>query len=160
VRAALRELDPALPLVAPRTMDVVFRESLAGQRLPMLFTTAFAGLALVLAALGVYGVTAYAVTARTREFGIRAALGARRESVLWLVVRQGLATSLVGVGAGLLAAAAGSRVLAGLLVGVSPHDAATFVATPVVLLAVAGLACLLPARRATRSDPVAVLRAD
>jgi predicted permease len=160
VRGALRELDPALPLVLPRTMDAVFRETLAGQRLPMLFTTAFASLALVLAALGVYGVTAYAVTARTREFGIRAALGARRESVLWLVLRQGLATAAVGVAAGLAGAAAGSRVLAGLLVGVSAHDVVTFVATPVVLLAVVVGACLLPARRATRADPVAVLRAD
>jgi putative ABC transport system permease protein len=160
VRAALRELDPALPLVAPRTMDAVFRDSLAGQRLPMLFTTAFATLALVLAALGVYGVMAYAVAARAREFGIRAALGARREGVLWLVLRQGLGIALGGVVVGLAVAAAASRVLAGLLVGVGTHDAVTFVATPLVLLAVAAAACLVPARRATRSDPVSILRAD
>jgi predicted permease len=160
IRRELRALDPSLPLIHPRTMRTVAREGLVTQRLPMLFTTAFALLALLLAALGVYGVTSYAVTSRTREFGIRSALGARRASVLGLVLRQGLATALAGVAAGLLLAAAAARVLTSLLVGVTPHDPWTFVAAPLGLLVVCALASLLPARRATRVPPQEALRAD
>ena len=160
IRRQLRTLDPSLPLIHPRTMRTVAQAGLVTQRLPMLFTTAFALLALLLAALGVYGVTSYAVTSRTREFGIRSALGARRASVLGLVLRQGLATALAGVAAGLLLAAAATRVLASLLVGVTPHDPWTFVAAPLGLLLVCALASLLPARRATRVPPQEALRAD
>ena len=160
IRRQLRALDPSLPLIYPRTMRVVAREGLAEQRLPMLFTTAFALLALLLAALGVYGVMSYAVTARTREFGIRSALGARRGNVLGLVLRQGLTTALAGTAAGLLLAVALSRLLAGLLVGVTPRDPLTFAVVPVLLLAVCTVACLLPARRATRVSPQEALRAE
>lgn len=160
IRATLRELDPALPLVGVRTTEDVLHEGLAAHRLPMVFSAIFALLALLMAALGVYGVLAYAVAARTREFGIRSALGARRGSVLALVLRQGLATASVGVAAGLLAAAAGARVLASLLVGVSAHDPLTFVLVPALLLGVALLACLLPALRATRVAPLEALRGE
>ncbi|MGH7720692.1 MAG: ADOP family duplicated permease [Gemmatimonadaceae bacterium] len=160
IRREVRDLDPTLPLVTPQTMDDVSRTLLASQRLPMLFTSAFAALALVLAALGVYGVTAYTVTTRTREFGIRTALGGRRGSILWLVMRHGLATAVAGTIVGLAIAAAASRSLAGLLFGVTPHDVATFVAAPLVLIAVSIAACLLPARRATLVNPVDVLHSD
>lgn len=160
VRRALRELDPALPLVLPRTMDEVTRASLVGHRLPVLFTTAFAALALLLAALGVYGVMAYTVSAREREFGIRAALGASRERVLVQVLRQGMTTALVGTTVGLVAAAGISRVLAGLLVGVGPRDPATFVAAPLILLVVSSVACLIPARRAMKVEPLEALRPE
>jgi predicted permease len=160
IRRELHALDPALPLVTPRTMDEVFGASLAGQRLPMVFTTAFAALALLLAGLGVYGVMAYSVAAREREFGIRAALGASRGRVMALVLRQGMVTALAGAAVGLLAAWGAMRVLAGLLVGVTPHDAATFIAAPLILLVVSGLACLVPARRATRVEPLEALRVE
>jgi ABC-type antimicrobial peptide transport system permease subunit len=160
VRAAVREADAKLPIIRMRTMDEVADEVLADRRLPMTLMTAFAALALLLAAVGVYGVMSYVVTARTREFGVRMALGAPRGAVLRLVVRQGLATAVAGLAVGLLAAAAATRVLAGSLVGVRPLDPLTFGAVPAVLLLVAMAACWLPARRATRVDPISALRAD
>lgn len=160
IRRALRTIDPALPLIWIRTLDEIFQDKLSGQRLPMFFTTAFALLALVLAALGVYSVMAYSVTARHREFGIRTALGAQRASVLALVLRQGMAMAVAGTAVGLLVAAAATRVLTGLLVGVTPHDPPTFVAIPLILLGVSAAACLIPARRATRVAPVEALRAE
>lgn len=159
IRRELHELGPAVPLVSPRSMVEVMRGSLAGQRLPMAFTTAFALLALVLAALGIHGVTAYAVTARARELGIRTALGGRRADILWLVLRQALTTAAIGVVIGLALAAAGARVLAGLLYGVTTHDAVTFLAAPGLLLVVSAAACLVPARRAIRIDPMETVRA-
>ncbi|HEX5438269.1 MAG TPA: ABC transporter permease [Gemmatimonadaceae bacterium] len=160
IRRVLYQMDPALPVVGAQTMRDVFNGMLSAQRLPMIFTTAFAMLALILAALGTYSVLAYSVTARHREFGIRTALGARRGSVLALVVRQGMTMALIGTVVGLLLAAAGTRVLTGLLVGVTPHDPVTFVAVPLILLAVSAAACLIPARRATRVEPVEALRAE
>ncbi len=162
IRGVLHDIDPALPIpsVGVETMDAVFANMLARQRLPMFFTGAFAVLALVLAALGVYSIMAYSVTARQREFGIRTALGARRSNVVSLVVRQGMAMAIVGAGAGLLIAAAAARLLTGLLIGVTPHDPATFVVVPLVLLAVSGVACFVPARRAMAIDPLEALRAE
>ena len=160
IGAELRALDPSLPLVLPRTMDAVLGASMAGPRLPMVFTTAFAALALLLAALGVYGVMAYSVAARGREFGIRAALGASRGRVLGLVLRQGMATAVVGTSIGLMVAWGTTGVLATLLVGVTPHDATTFVAAPAILLGVSLVACLIPARRATKAEPLDALRTD
>jgi ABC-type antimicrobial peptide transport system permease subunit len=121
---------------------------------------AFALLALLLAALGIYGIMAYTVVARTREFGIRAALGASRQGILALVLRQGLATAAVGIVCGLGLAALLSRFMASLLVGVSVHDGLTFIAAPVVLAVVALIACLVPARAATRIQPVEALRSE
>ena len=160
VRDVVRQLDPNLPLVRMRTMDEVAGEVLAQRRLSMTLMSVFAALALVLAAVGLYGVMSYVVTARTREFGVRMALGAPRAAVLRLVVRQGLLTVVAGLAVGLAGAVAATRLLAGLLFGVKPLDPLTFGAVPAVLLVVALVACWLPARRATRVDPMAALRTD
>jgi putative ABC transport system permease protein len=126
----------------------------------MILMASFAVLAVVLAALGVYSVMAYAVIGRTREFGIRSALGAERWSIVALVLRQGAATTIVGVSAGLVAAALLSRYVASLLVGVTARDIPTFALSALVLILVAAVACLLPARRATLVEPVDALRAE
>jgi ABC-type antimicrobial peptide transport system permease subunit len=160
VRSAVRALDPNVPVVGLRTMDEVADEVLADRRLPMTLMTVFAMLALLLAAVGVYGVMSFVVTARTREFGVRMALGAPQSAVLQLVVRQGLATVAVGLALGIVGAAWATRALVGFLVGVRPLDPLTFAAVPAVLLAVALLACWLPAQRATRVDPISALRTD
>ena len=159
-KRALLELDPKLPLLFPRTLREVLTTSIARQQLAMALTGTFAVLALVLATLGVYSVMAYAVTARTREFGIRSALGAGRKSILVLVLRQGVATTILGVLCGLGAAALVSRYVSSLLAGVSAHDPLTFLVAPLLLVAVALIACILPARAATRVQPVEALRAE
>lgn len=154
IQRALHDMDPELPLVGAEALREVFDGMLGVQRLPMLFVTAFASLALVLAALGVYSVMAYSVTAREREFGIRAALGARSASVLALVLRQGMGMAVLGTAIGLIVAGWATRGLAGILVGVAPRDPATFAVIALILLGVSAVACLIPARRATRVDPV------
>ncbi len=115
---------------------------------------------LALAALGVYGVMAYAVSQRTQEFGVRIALGATRRDVVWLVLRQGLILTAIGVTIGLVLSLALTRLVASFLNGVSPFDAATYAAVPVFLAIVALLASSLPARRATRVDPIVALRCE
>jgi putative ABC transport system permease protein len=160
IRRALHDLDPEIPLVGARTMDDVFGDMIGAQRLMLILVGAFAALALLLAALGVYSVMAYAVSARQREFGIRTALGARASSVLVLVLRQGIAMALLGTGIGLVLAAWSTSALTGLLVGVAPRDPMTFAAIALILLTVSAIACLIPARRATRADPVEALRAE
>lgn len=160
IKSILHELDPQLPLIFPRTMREVLDATIARQHLAMILMASFAALALVLAALGVYSVMAYSVIGRTREFGIRSALGAERWSILGLVLRQGATTTIVGVGAGLVVAALVSKYVSSLLVGVTAHDVPTFTLAALVLLFVAGVACVLPARRATRVEPVEALRAD
>jgi putative ABC transport system permease protein len=160
VQRAVQEIDPDMPLIGVRTMDEYFTQSLGTQRLPMIMLSAFALLAVVLAAVGIYGVTAYAVTARTRELGIRVALGAQRQAVLRLVIGGGMRLLLAGVVIGLAAAAALTRLLAALLVGVEPLDLPTFGAAAVTLSAVTLVACWLPARRATRVDPIVALRSE
>ena len=160
ITQALRESDPKLPLIRARTMQEVLRGAAARQRLAMILMGAFAALTLVLASLGLYGILAYAVAGRAREFGIRSALGASRSSILGMVFRQGMGTAIIGVAAGLFIAAAASQYLGSLLVGVSAHDAVTFVLASLLLIVVAALATVLPALSATRVQPVDALRLD
>ncbi|MDQ6885910.1 MAG: ABC transporter permease [Gemmatimonadota bacterium] len=159
-RAVVKAVDADLPIFGLQKMTDVVSESLAQPRFYTLLLGAFAGIALLLAALGIYGVISYAVSQRTRELGIRIALGATRQRVVRLVVGQGLALTILGVILGAGAAIWLTRLIASLLFGVSASDPLTFVAVSVVLLGVAVLASWLPARRAARVDPVIAMRAE
>jgi ABC-type antimicrobial peptide transport system permease subunit len=160
VRATLAALDPAVPLVDVQTMDQAMGNWAAERRLTMILVAAFAALALTLGAVGVYGVMAHLVVQRTREIGIRIALGAVPREILGLVMRQGAWLAVAGVGLGVAGALAASRVLAGLLFQVTPTDPLTYAGTALALLGVAGIAALVPALRATRTDPVEALRSE
>ena len=159
-RAEVKAFDPNQIIWRTQTLEQLLSTSVAPRRFNMLLLGIFACVALVLAAVGLYGVMSYSVSWRTREIGIRMALGARRADVLRLVVRQGMTMTLIGLALGLVGAFSISRVLRGLLHGVSPTDPLTFVAVSIVLLVVALLACLVPARRATRVDPIIALRTE
>jgi predicted permease len=158
VRAAVQAVDPEQPIADVRTMDQWVSSSLQNRRTPTALLTVFGAVALVLSAIGIYGILAFAVTQRGREFGIRHALGADQRSILSLVIFEGLRTAGVGIALGLLGAAALTRSLQSLLFGVTVHDPVVFVAVAVALLAVAAAACYVPARRATRVDPMVALR--
>jgi putative ABC transport system permease protein len=160
VRGVVRELDPALPVFEVGSLEQMVRQSVAPRSLAVTVLGAFAGLALLLAMIGLYGVVSYRIAQRTREIGIRVALGARTAGVIQLVVRQALTLTLVGVAFGVAAALALTRVLQSLLYGVSATDPATFVTVALLLVGVAALASLLPARRAARVDPIIALRAE
>ncbi|MGZ8493706.1 MAG: FtsX-like permease family protein, partial [Gemmatirosa sp.] len=159
-RGELRALDATLPAYDVRTMEEVRRYTTWPNRLYGQLFGAFGGLALVLAALGVYGIMAYAVAQRRHEIGVRMALGARADDVARAFVRDAARLALPGVVIGLLAAAMLARLAAGALYGVSPADPATFVVVPLLILGVALLAVLLPARRAARVDPLVALREE
>ena len=148
------------PIYRVRTMLQIISDSLAERRFTLLVLTIFAAVALLLAAVGIYGVMSYAVTRRTHELGIRAALGSSRREIVWLVLRQGMRLAGIGMTAGLLAAAALTRFMAGMLYGVRPADPATLAAVALLLGAIALLACYIPARRATAVDPVVALRCE
>ena len=158
MRAAVRELDPELPLGAVETMDELRRRSVAEPRFRTVFLGLFAALGLTLAAVGLYGVVSDGVGRRAREIGIRMALGAERDQVLKLVLTDGLRLALWGAALGLLASLALGRVVASFLFGVSAADPLTLTAVSFLLLAVTALAAYLPARRASRLDPVAAIR--
>jgi putative ABC transport system permease protein len=160
VRDQVRRLDPDVPAAEIRTMDRIVTTSTRDRRLNVILVGAFGALALLLAIVGLYGVMAFQVTQRTREMGVRMALGASRRDVLGLVVRQGLGLVTAGLGAGLVAAAVLSRSIATLLFEVSPRDLSIFAAVSVILFLAGALASYLPARRATRVDPVVALRGD
>ncbi|HJT44967.1 MAG TPA: FtsX-like permease family protein, partial [Chthoniobacterales bacterium] len=145
------------PIYNVRTFDDIVMNSLGTRRVSMQLFTVFACAALLLAAIGIYGVVAYSVSQRTQEIGIRMALGAQKSDILRLIVRQGVTLTLVGVVAGLAGAFALTRLIANLLFGVGASDPLTFIAISVLLIAVAFLACLLPARRATKLNPVIAL---
>jgi predicted permease len=158
VRAAVQAIDPEQPIAEVRTMDQWVARSLEGRRTPMVLIGLFGVVALALSAIGIYGVLAFGVAQRVREFGIRQALGANRESILALVLKQGLATTGVGLAIGLGASIALTKYLQSMLFGVGSHDLAVFAAVTLLLAAVAVVACYVPARRATKVDPMVALR--
>jgi len=160
IRAEVRALDPRLPVANVRLMTDVVDASMATPRLTGTLLTIFAGLALVLAAVGVAGVLAYLVSRRRREIGIRMALGASRANVLGLIVRRGVLYAGAGIAAGIAAALFLTRLMEGLLFGVAPRDPLTFVAVSAILLVIAVVASLIPALRAARVDPLEALRAE
>ena len=156
----VREVDPSVPIVRLRDMDAVFAESIRRPRLLAHLLAAFAGLALLLAAIGTYGVLSYMVGERRREIGIRVALGAARSSVLALVMKQGLQLTIIGIILGLAGALGLNRLIASLLFGVRPTDPTTLAAVVATITLVAAFACWLPAWRASRLDPNSVLRVE
>ncbi|HVI71368.1 MAG TPA: ABC transporter permease, partial [Pyrinomonadaceae bacterium] len=158
VRQAIREVDPDQPVSNIATMADVLGEEAAQRRMGMIMLVAFAGLALLLASLGIYGVLAYFVTQHTNEIGVRLALGATPRNILFLVLKKGMGLTLLGVVIGVVASFALTRLMSSLLFGVKASDPLTFVAVPLLLAAVALLACAIPARRATKVDPMVALR--
>jgi len=158
VRAALRAAEKDLLIEDVMTMTRRMQNSIAPQRLNLVLLASFAFIALLLAAVGIYGVMAEAVTQRTQEIGIRMALGAQVKDVLALVLRNGMKLALIGVAIGLAGALWLTRLMSKLLFEVSPTDAATFAVVAVILLAVAFVACYIPARRASKVDPLVALR--
>jgi len=158
LQSAALSLDNQLAIAHVRTMDQLLYESVAGSRFRAVLFGVFAALALVLAMIGIYAVMAYSVSQRTHEIGIRIALGAHRTNILQTILREGASLALLGVAIGFVVALALSRTLAGLLFGVQATDAMTFALVAALLLCVALAACYLPARRATRVDPMVALR--
>jgi len=148
------------PIYATRTLEQIISGSLAERRFAMLVLIIFAATALLLAAVGIYGVMSYAVTRRTHELGIRVAMGASRREIVGLVVQQGMRLAAIGMAAGLVAAIGLTRLMAGLLYGVRPADPATLAAVALLLGGIALMACYIPARRATAVDPVVALRCE
>jgi predicted permease len=159
-RLALRGIDPEVPMIEPRSMEGVISDSYAVflRRFPSRLITGFAVLALILAVIGLYGQISFGVAQRTREIGVRMALGAEYRDVLRLIIRKGLLLTSAGVFLGIIAALALTRLLTGLLFGVTPHDPSTFVGVVVLLAAVSLVASLVPARRAAHIDPIVALR--
>ena len=158
LRQTVWSIDPNQPISNVSTMEQIVSESIGQPRLNMTLMALFGALALILAAVGIYGLLSYTVTQRTREMGIRMALGAQVSDVLGLVLKQGMALALIGEAIGLAGAFALTRLIRGLLFGVTPTDATTFIAVVGVLTTIALLACYLPARRATKVDPLKALR--
>jgi putative ABC transport system permease protein len=160
VQSAVTKVDPGIAIAIPQMMDTVVAQARGQARLMMWLLGIFAGVALLLASIGIYGAVAYSVEQRTGEIGVRMALGAQTADVLRLVVRQGMAPVLLGLIVGMAAALALGRLLTTQLYQVSPHNPALLAVTALTLGAVALLACFLPARRATFVNPIEALRAE
>jgi putative ABC transport system permease protein len=158
VRAAVQEMDKDQAVYNIATMEQLLADSISLRRLSTLLLMIFAGVALVLAGVGIFGVISYSVTQRTREIGVRLALGANRRDIIGLVLRNGMTMTLAGVGIGLMATFALTRVLESLLFNVSATDPVIFIVIPVALSIVALGACFMPARRAAKVDPMVALR--
>jgi ABC-type antimicrobial peptide transport system permease subunit len=158
VRETVREIDPRDVVYNVQTMDDVVATSYAARRLTMILLTGFAALAIMLACVGIYGVVSYLVGQRTQEIGIRMALGAQRRDILVLVLGEGTKMALIGAGLGMAASLLLTRLMAKQLFGVSAHDPFTYATVAFVLMLVAIAACLVPARRAVRMDPIKSLR--
>jgi putative ABC transport system permease protein len=160
VRAALDKIDKEMPILQPNALDAIVTQSLGQQRLTMGLLGAFAGIALLLAIVGIYGAVAYTVEQRTAEIGVRMALGAQTRDVLRLIVNQGMKPVVIGLAIGIASAFALGRLLTSQLYQVSAHNPALLAGASALLAAVALLACLLPARRAALVDPVQALRTE
>jgi putative ABC transport system permease protein len=160
VRDRIRAIDRHMPLRNTGTVQEQIEQGLWAPRMGAALLSIFGGLALVLAMIGIYGVMAYSVAQRTQEMGFRMAIGAGPRDVLWLVLRQGMLLAVLGAAAGVAAAVAVGRLIAGLLFGIRPYDPVTLTAVVLALCSVALLACYLPARRATRVDPLTALRTE
>jgi putative ABC transport system permease protein len=158
VRAQVQSLDTNLALTNVQTIGELIGQGLWAPRMGAALLAVFGGIALILAVIGVYGVLSYSVNQQTREIGIRMAMGAQTSGVLRLIVGQGMRLAAAGLGLGLLVAFAAMRLLGSLLFGVSAHDPLTFAAVSTVLAVAAVLACYIPARRATKVDPIIALR--
>jgi predicted permease len=158
LRAAVHSVDPDLPIANLRTLNSIVAESMTVPRFAMLLLGAFGGLALVLAAVGMYGVISYNVTQRTQEIGIRMALGAQRGKVFQMILGQGVRLAALGITIGIVAAFAAMRLMRSFLYGIGANDPLTFGAVALLLTFIALLACYIPARRATRVDPMVALR--
>jgi len=158
IRHEIQSIDPSLPVFSVSSMNDVLDRSLASRRFSADLVGGFAGLAVLLASIGIYGLLAYIVGQRSREIGIRMALGARRDDILRMFLRKGVALAGVGIAVGLIFSASTASMMASLLYGVRPHDPAVFLIVPLLLLAVAALASYLPARRATKVNPMIALR--
>jgi predicted permease len=159
-REVVKQLDARLPLIGPSSMQDVVDEQLARPRFYLVLIGLFAVLSVVLAAIGIYGVVAYVVAQRTREIGVRMALGARQGQVVGLMLWQGLRPAALGMAIGLIVAIGGARLIRGLLYEVQPHDPMTFVAVSMGLLVVVVIACAIPARRASGVAPAEALRSE
>ena len=159
-RAEVAAMDPLLPVADVRTMDSYVSEAMAPTRFALILISIFSIIAIALASVGLYGVLSYVVRQRTAEIGVRMAFGAEAGSILKLIMRQGMTLTIAGLVAGLIGAFWLTRFMASLLVGIAPTDPMTFVGISAVFLAVAAMACLIPARRATLVDPVVALREE
>jgi putative ABC transport system permease protein len=160
IRDAVRSIDSQVPVYDVRSAEELIAQSLGPRRFNMYLLTSFALVALLLSCVGLFGVMAYLVSQRTRDIGIRLALGAGRSDVMRLIVARGLMLAIAGAALGVAGGLAITDLMKGMLFSITPRDPATFIAVPLLLIAVAALACYLPARRATRVDPLVALRTD
>jgi len=159
-QSALRKVNPGLAIAIPQSMDAIVAQALGQARLMMILLGLFAGIALLLAAVGIYGAVAYSVAQRTGEIGVRIALGAQATDVLRLILGQGMMPVVIGLATGLAAALALGRLLRTQLYQISPHNPTLLFTTAVLLALVALLACLVPAQRAANVDPIQALRTE